>query len=70
MTLLGPVRESWPSMVSLDHVELKKTLWHFLAGQETAYSNSRPRGVDKNAKTFRKEKQKQKQKWKSKWKQN
>ena len=49
-------------MVSLDHVELKKTLWHFLAGQETAYSNSRPRGVDKNAKTFRKEKQKQKQK--------
>ena len=29
MALLGQVRESWPSMAPLDHVELTKTLWHF-----------------------------------------
>ena len=29
MALLGQVRESWPSMAPLGHVELTKTLWHF-----------------------------------------
>ena len=29
MALLGQVRESWPSVAPLGHVDLTKTLWHF-----------------------------------------
>ena len=29
MALQGQVRESWPSMAPLGHVDLTKTLWHF-----------------------------------------
>ena len=49
-----------------------KMLWHFpsrpMKRGLTVYGTSRPRGVNKNAKTFRKQKQKQKRKLKQKQK--
>ena len=65
-------------MTPLGHMELTKMLRYFL-GQHamalldqirelTVYGTSRPRAVNKNAKTFRKQKQKQKGKCKTKTK--
>ena len=49
-------------MATLGHVEFTKTPWHFWANQETVdrlwhHGTSRPRRVNKNAKTFRKQTQ-------------
>ena len=71
MALLGQSRDSWPSMAPLGHVGLTKSYRTSrpIKRQLTVYDTSRPRGVNKNAKTFKKQKQKPKRKWKTKWKQ-
>ena len=69
MALLGKIRESWSSMAPLGHVEVQKRYATSkpIKTQMTVYGTSRSRGVNKSAKTFKK--QKQKRKWKTKWKQ-
>ena len=64
MALLGQVRESSPYMAPLGHVGLTKTLVTSrpIKRQLTVYGTSRPRGVNKNAKNFKKQKQKSKRK--------
>ena len=44
MALLGQVRESWPSMAPLGHVELTKTLWHFLGQSRESWLSMAPLG--------------------------
>ena len=55
-------------MAPLGHAESAKRYGTYrpIKRQLTVYGTSRPRGINKNAKTFRKQKQKQKRKWKSK----
>ena len=44
VALLDQVRESWPSMTPLGHLELTKTVWHFLGQSRDSWPSMAPLG--------------------------